>query len=54
MKVYLLIIKSEFSEKLVAVNVYSTAKLARKSSDEWLKIYNDITTEVRPQVVGEE
>ena len=54
MEVYLLIVKSEKSGRLVAVNVFNTAELARKHSDEWLEIYNDITTEIRPQTVGEE
>ena len=54
MKVYLLIVKKEGTENIVAVNVYSTAEIARKHSDSWLEIYNDITAEVRPQVVGEE
>ena len=54
MAVYLLIVKSEDSEKLITVQVFSTAEVARKHSDEWLKLYNDVTAEVRPQMVCEE
>ena len=54
MKVYLLIVKEEKTEELITVQVFSTAEIARKHSNEWLRIYNDVTAEVRPQVVGEE
>ena len=54
MKVYLLIVKSTDSGKLVAAHVFSTAEIARKHSDAWLKVYADVTAEVSPQVIQEE
>ena len=54
MKVYLLIAKSTDSEKLVAAHVFSTAKIAEEHRDSWLKVYNDVTVEISPQIVQEE
>ena len=54
LKVWLLIVKSKDSERLTTVQVFNKAETARKHSDEWLALYNDITAEVRPQIVCEE
>ena len=52
-RVYLLIVTSDDSGKLITVGVYETPELARRSSQEWLGTYSDIETEVRPQMVRE-
>ncbi|KKK83462.1 hypothetical protein LCGC14_1442580 [marine sediment metagenome] len=55
MKVYLLIVKSTDSKKLIAAHVFSTAKVAGEHGDEIRHLLgNDATVEISPQIVQEE
>ena len=51
LQVWLLIVKKENSNDLIAAQVFSSSEIARKHSDKWLEIYHDVTAEVRPQIV---